>query len=380
MNSTVANNSASGTQGGGGGIVSTGTLSLFNTTVANNNSANNVYGGGGILSFGTASLVNATVADNAVIGGTGGGLSVPSGTATLDNTVVALNIGINGSLPVADDVAGTVASTSQYNLVGTGGSGGLTTDINGNKVGVADPGLGTLANNGGPTQTIALAAGSPGLDAGANALAHGPDGNPLATDQRGLGFVRVFNGTVDIGAYERQVANISAVTVAWGSAGTATLFTAPDGVHLLPSGRNTDLPWLGINRIQITLDKPEDLVSGDVSVTGITIANYGPATVTGSGSSYTITLAQPINTADRLTITIGNPQIATYTRRIDVLPGDINDDGVANTQDLLLVRNMILGIGAGSAVFGDINGDGIVDLNDYVLVRKHLGTRLPALT
>ena len=32
-----------------------------------------------------------------------------------------------------------------YNLIGTGGSGGLTNGTNGNQVGVADPGLGPLA-------------------------------------------------------------------------------------------------------------------------------------------------------------------------------------------------------------------------------------------
>ena len=47
---------------------------------------------------------------------------------------------------------------------------------------------------------MALLAGSPAIDAGSNALAVGPDGKPLLTDQRG--YYRIFNGTVDIGAYE----------------------------------------------------------------------------------------------------------------------------------------------------------------------------------
>ena len=50
---------------------------------------------------------------------------------------------------------------------------------------------------GGPTQTLALDAGSPALDTGAN-----PDG--LADDQRGPGYVRVSGAGPDIGAYERQ--------------------------------------------------------------------------------------------------------------------------------------------------------------------------------
>ena len=52
-----------------------------------------------------------------------------------------------------------------------------------------DPHLSPLANNGGPTQTMALRAGSPAIDAGS--------GGPL-TDERGISRV----GACDIGAYE----------------------------------------------------------------------------------------------------------------------------------------------------------------------------------
>ena len=108
------------------------------------------------------------------------------------------------------DGSGTVSSASANNLIGTGGgNSGLTNDSNGNQVGVADPGLGTLANNGGPTQTIALLAGSPPSTRASNSLAVDPQGNPLTTDQRGTGFPRIVNGTVDIGAFERPVVSAS---------------------------------------------------------------------------------------------------------------------------------------------------------------------------
>jgi hypothetical protein len=60
-----------------------------------------------------------------------------------------------------------------------------------------DPMLGALADNGGPTLTRALLPGSPAIDAGDNAGA-------ANFDQRGPGFARVVNGTIDIGAYEVQ--------------------------------------------------------------------------------------------------------------------------------------------------------------------------------
>jgi hypothetical protein len=176
-----------------------------------------------------------------------------------------------------------------------------------------------------------------------------------------------------------QTTVASSVGVNWGTAGSATLETAADGVRLLPAGRNTDLPWMGINKLSITLAQPTTLAPGDVTVVGSSAIDYGPVTISGSGTSYTITLAQPINAADRVTITIGNDLIATYSRQLDVLPGDANDDGVVNVQDMVAVRNQMLGImGAAPTIFGDINGDGNVNINDYTLVHDLIGTALPS--
>src|SRR5207244_1169013 len=116
-----------------------------------------------------------------------------------------------------------VNSTSSYNLIGTGGSGGLSNGVKGNQVGVANPGLGALANNGGPTQTIALLAGSSAIDKGSNTFV-----SAGTTDQRGL--TRIVNGTVDIGAFEVQGPSASTFTVTGfpssvqaGTAGTITV-------------------------------------------------------------------------------------------------------------------------------------------------------------
>jgi hypothetical protein len=80
---------------------------------------------------------------------------------------------------------------SSFNLIGTGGSGGLINGANGNLVGVSNPGLGQLAFNGGPTETCALQSGSPAIAAG--------DPSLLGTlDQRGV----VRTGHVSIGAFQ----------------------------------------------------------------------------------------------------------------------------------------------------------------------------------
>ncbi len=174
-------------------------------------------------------------------------------------------------------------------------------------------------------------------------------------------------------------ATVSAVSADWGTKGTIALQTAADGLRLLPAGRNTDLPWYGINKLQITLSQAESLSPSDVSVTGIAVANYGPVTISGSGTNYTITFAQAIDTADRVTVTIGNAGITTFTRRLDVLPGDANDDGVVNGGDLVVVRNDFAAFGSTYNIFDDINGDGVVDVNDTNVVARFIGKKLPPL-
>ncbi len=169
--------------GGGIEITSDGSTTITNSTVAGNTvgSSGGIDDDGGFLK-----TVNCTIADNSV------GLNVSNeGTAILNNSIVATN--------TTDDITGTVSSSSASNLIGAGGAGGLINGSNGNLVGVADPGLGALADNGGPTQTIALLAGSPAIAAGNPALATG-----LTTDQRGTGFAREVDGKIDIGAFEVQ--------------------------------------------------------------------------------------------------------------------------------------------------------------------------------
>ncbi|HEX5703073.1 MAG TPA: choice-of-anchor Q domain-containing protein [Pyrinomonadaceae bacterium] len=139
--------------------------------------------------------------------GTGGGIRVGTAGVTLENTIIANNTAANGLGDPAGaptpgpNVDGTVTSNG-HNLLGVsteaGGFGGAGDKIN------ANPMLAALANNGGPTETMALQAGSAAIDAGVAAGA--------TTDQRGL--PRTFNdpgvanaptsdGT-DIGAFERQ--------------------------------------------------------------------------------------------------------------------------------------------------------------------------------
>ena len=185
-------------QGGSTGIKNekTGTVTITNSTIAGC--------GAGIDNIGTLTAVNVTIAYSQ-----GAGLyDEPGAVATLYNTIVALNTFQDGNAYYAvsyDDIAGEpVSPASAYNLIGLGGSGGLidqsTDPAHHNRVGVANVGLAAgLTDNGGPIQTIALLPASPAIDAGATALANQYG---LTTDQRGAGFPRTIDGTIDIGAFE----------------------------------------------------------------------------------------------------------------------------------------------------------------------------------
>ena len=184
--STVSGNSSGGY---GGGIY--GAVSLTNSTVSGNSSR---YNGGGI--YGTAFLTNSTVTGN-FASREGGGIRTRD-SITLHNSIVAGNTA-NIRSP---DLSLRFISRVEINnsLIGnTAGSG--VTDATGTGNILNQPALlGPLADNGGPTQTHPLLAGSPAIDAGSNALAVDENGVPLTIDQRGQ--TRNFSGTVDIGAFE----------------------------------------------------------------------------------------------------------------------------------------------------------------------------------
>ena len=98
--------------------------------------------------------------------------------------------GINGSFNILNTI---IAGNSKSDCVGTINSNGNNLlgslnncTVNGGGVTVADPKLGPLRNNGGPTQTHALLAGSPAIDGGNPSGCRDNAGMLLPTDQRGF--------------------------------------------------------------------------------------------------------------------------------------------------------------------------------------------------
>lgn len=180
---TFTNNGA----GLGGGIDNQGTLEVTNSTF----SGNQASPGGAIYNESLATVTSCTITGNRT--GNGGGGILNAGTLTLTSSIVAGN---TKNQSQADDIEGVDVEDGGFNLIGDVNTSGGLTNTNGNLVGVANPLLGPLEDNGGPTPTIALLAGSPAIDAG---LA-----GDLGTDQRGSLFRRSSGTSADIGAYEAQ--------------------------------------------------------------------------------------------------------------------------------------------------------------------------------
>jgi hypothetical protein len=181
-------------------VLAQGTANLTNTTVSTN-IANSVLlpaqpraGGIEIREDGQASLNHCTLAHNFAVDEINDGWQVwAKGTLAVSNTIL---YGTEG--PDCKVSSGAAFSSGGYNLSGDASCGLSGTGDLPN----SDPLLGGLTDNGGPTFTHAVQAGSPAVDAG------GPAGSGTPThDQRGLAHRDGnFDGAVrgDIGAFEYQ--------------------------------------------------------------------------------------------------------------------------------------------------------------------------------
>ncbi|MGA2621250.1 MAG: choice-of-anchor Q domain-containing protein, partial [Thermoguttaceae bacterium] len=222
-NSTIANNSAvntntsKGASSDGGGICNMGTATLTDVTVANNSvqgGASGIAYGGGIFNTGkltatdctfsgntasikggsptsgeggaiynagaqgaSVSLVATTVSANSAM--SGGGIA-SFNTLTLTDSIVAGNT-LSSKGGTGQDILGSAAASSAYNLIGIGPVTGIST-ANHNQVGkgkAINAYLCPLGNYGGNLQTMALLPGSPAVGKGGGIAG-------ITTDERGL--------------------------------------------------------------------------------------------------------------------------------------------------------------------------------------------------
>jgi CSLREA domain-containing protein len=216
--STVENNRANGGDGGGLQNQSGASLTVARSAIVRNTSAED--GGGIDFDVGSASLTNVTVSGNAAAGD-GGGLEVSDGaTVSLTHVTVAGNTAGQGN-GLFNDPSFPATVTLRSTLFANGSSGrncagdpitslgynlefpGATCNIGsapGDILG-ADPRLGPLETNGGPSPIHLLKPGSPAIDAATNTNCPSTDqwGQPRPVDGNGDRSV-----ICDIGAFEVQ--------------------------------------------------------------------------------------------------------------------------------------------------------------------------------
>jgi HYR domain len=209
-----------GYRGSGAGIFLRGSATITNSLIENNSTyGENAWGGGISMPSGsTYALTNDTFAGNSAWRGgalyaasdqvnvsqttfTGNSAAAPSagngvpGVAAMD---YGATMTFSNTLMNQNGSPGTVDCNIQLNgaAVTYKSLGGLmsdSADYCGTNTAITNAKLGALASNGGPTQTEALQAGSPAINAGVAGLC-------AATDQRGV--ARPQGSGCDIGAYE----------------------------------------------------------------------------------------------------------------------------------------------------------------------------------
>ena len=167
------------TAGGDGGAIDGSVVSVTNSTFVANQAAH----GGAIHALAGLTVVNSTFVTNV---GTGASFELAGGSPIVRNSILA------GGSGGECDLVGSVI-TDQGGNFGTDGSCGFNATSSRNGVPVADLALAPLADNSGPTQTVALLPGSLAV----NAAAACP---PPATDQRGV--PRPQGAACDSGAFE----------------------------------------------------------------------------------------------------------------------------------------------------------------------------------
>jgi hypothetical protein len=284
QNSTISSNTVDGVNVSGAGLLLTaftGSATIQNSTFSANSAGTN--GGGIRFQSGSGALIieNSTIAQNIAEfdnddSGTGGGLSVDptvTGTTQLISSIVAGNI--DRFLPGAPDIGGTVQASFSLVQNTTGAMlGTSSTNVTGQ-----DPHLGPLQNNGGPTLTQAISAGSPALEIGSNVAG-------LANDQRGAPYPRTRGSTTDAGAFELFISS---------GAPTATFVpvmtprTTPAGVVTV----NFSAPVVGVTLAAFSLTRD----GTNVPLTGLSVTQVTPSqyaidltSVTATPGSYVLTL------------------------------------------------------------------------------------------
>ncbi len=354
---------------GGGGIRNLGTLAVLGSTISGN-LAN--FDGAGLHNEGYAELFNSTISGNTANGNVAGIINLSAGAPT--KTLVVVNCTVTGNNGVAVGGIGTysqggtaetylrntiVANNSAPNLLKSGtnasvisqgnnlasddGSGLLTQPSD--KLNT-DPQLLPLGNYGGATQTHALLASSPAVDAGTNVGAPANDQRGFARGVDGNGFGAA---AYDIGAYEVRPKFVNVTTGNDANSG-ATLALA---VKTIAQG------------IAVTATGDDLVIAGGTYFENNLVVNKS-INFQGGGAANTFVNANQINRVFQInsgfTVGISNLTITNGKTASGQLGG-----GILNSGTLSLANCIISGNTATDNGGGGISSSGLLTISNSTI-------------
>lgn len=371
-NLTLSNFAINAPVGQGGAIFNAGALTTRRSLLASNTArstvANTTGAGGAVYSSGgTAAIENSTFTNNQATGGAGGaGLggaifaknaaitilaSTLSNNAATDGRGLYLlgdGAGSKTSAVIRGSILGQADATNRdFNTAtANGGSAPTSSGTNnlirssvgfGGTASTADPLLGALGSNGGPTQVLPISTNSPAINGGIAI-------SGISVDQRNM--ARPQGSAVDIGAVERQA--------------TAAKVTSKNYDFLSRQALvlNFDLDAsVTFNRSNLILT---NLTTGQTIAPGVGAFAFNTA-----GTQAVLTLTNLLTDGRyRLTATGSSPALDFF-----VLQGDSNRDGKVDFSDLTtLAQNY--GLTGRTLATGDTNYDGKVDFADLAALAQ----------
>jgi len=359
---TISGNTATSLDTGGGIRSFYGTLYVINSTISGNRANDSGgFNGGGIWTFGPATIINSTITNNQAAGDeSAGGIHRDSGDFIIKNSIIAGNTGTGGATAdVAESPLYDGAFVTQgYNLIGKNngaaavfpaGNPNANRDIVGTSATPINPLLGSLQNNGGPTNTHQLLTGSPAIDKGAAAT--DPDTSAaITTDQRGshrpadnpaIANATLGNGS-DIGAYEIGCQPITATmggggTICPSGAANVTV-TVSGGVAPYTVQLSNGAMQTGNGPVFTFLVSPASttiytVASGNADGSGCPITGSGSATVTVLSSPSTPSItpggSTTICTGGSVTLTSSSASGNQWFRNGNLIGGATNQTYMA---------------------------------------------------
>jgi len=353
------------TNGTGSAINNSGTGTVANSTFSGNRAGLAAVGNFGA----TFTLINSTLTGNVNEGsGPGSAIFSQDGSVTnITNCTISQNTG--ASVAVFQNPVGTLNLKNSIVSGNTGGdvsSSGIT-NLGNNVIG-GNARLAPLGDYGGPTKTMALLPGSPAIDTGDNAaITNPPFSGPPFTDQRGTGFARIANGTVDIGAFESRGFTIAATSGSGQSAAIRAAFASP--LVATVSSVSGEPVSGGVVSFTAPASGPGATFTGGVTTIEVSINASGQASASATANSlaggpYNIS-AGGVGISSPALFSLTNTPAPTQTFVISSL----NPSSVAESVTFAAVVTSSAGAAAGTVQFKDnganlgapmtLNGSGV---------------------